>query len=90
MKINVWQQTTASRKITPYYSVHLFGRTFTECLQALINYKEEETQEMKTHFPQDKRVVPEKTTICFRSYKFQHFLSGLCIHTSGTLFPIRR
>jgi len=58
MKINALQQTTASRKITPCYSVLLFGITFTECLQALVNLKEEETQEMKTHFPQDKRVVP--------------------------------
>jgi hypothetical protein len=58
MKIKVWQQRATSRKITHYYSVHLFARTFTECLQALISYKEEETQEMKTHFPQVKRVVP--------------------------------
>jgi hypothetical protein len=40
-----------------HYSVHLFGRTFTECLQAPINYKEEGTQELKAHFSQDKRVV---------------------------------
>jgi hypothetical protein len=46
-KTNIWKQTMASRKITPYYSIHLFGRTFTEYLQTPINCKEEEEEKQE-------------------------------------------
>jgi hypothetical protein len=42
-------------------------------LQALISYKEEETQEMKTHFPQVKRVVPWEDHHLFQQLQFPAF-----------------
>jgi hypothetical protein len=58
-KTNIWKQIMASRKITPYYLIHLFGRTFTEYLQTAVNCKEEEEkQEQNVKFPQHKKLVP--------------------------------
>jgi hypothetical protein len=50
---NIWKQAIASSKITPYYSIHLFGITFTECLQTPINCKEEEQEQAEVPTAQE-------------------------------------
>jgi hypothetical protein len=72
-KINFWKQTIASGKITPYYSIHLFGRTFTEYLQTPINCKEEEEkQEQSVSSHSIRNWSREKIIfLCCYSLKFQ-------------------